>query len=267
MVNGFWGGLNRHLIFWAAWTFTVGGAIASLWVAKEYAWIGALVALTGLIGLTVFAYQKHCDLVDAERGHKLDLDRLSNELRVAESRAAQAERKLAEVPADILIRLQGTIHAFAHRELSGLLVDYSGYVSRMQAFVRACPKPVTLKAFVKRDEGLYAVAGLSSVAIKCLQKDDAFRLEFKDVNALRTASARVLVHQLDADKEQVWFRVDKSLGDEMADLDALASKQDVPAKGYFVRPVCDLDRYANLDPAGVADLVRTMVEELFRERN
>ena len=42
MAEGFWGGLNQHRLYWSGLLFTVGGAVASLWVSKEYGWVAAL---------------------------------------------------------------------------------------------------------------------------------------------------------------------------------------------------------------------------------
>ena len=107
---------------------------------------------------------------------------------------------------------------------------------------------------------------LSATGQQQLQQDDPFFLEFKDANALTTVRALLRVHQLEAGKELVWFRVVTFQGNEMAHIDALAEKQEVPGKGYSARPVCDLTQYANQNLGNTPAALRQLAAELAAER-
>jgi len=266
MTEGFWDGLYRHLIFWAGWVFTVGGAAASLWVGKEYAWIGALVLLTGVIALTAFAFQKHKDLKQAQEEHQAATSRLETELRALRERAEIAERRLNEVPANILVQLEATIRAHEFQALADVLGSHADYVARMTNLAGTVARPITLRTFVKRAGRLFVEAKLDPAALSQLRQDDPFRLEFKSPSGLVTPSALLHVHQLDPSKELVWFHVAYP-GGEMAQIDALAEKQEVPGKGYTARPLCDPSRYANLDLTGVAAIIRTLTDEIAQLRD
>ena len=189
MADGFVGGLYQHLLFWSGWVFTVGGAVASLWVGREYGWIGTLFAFVGLLALTGFAYQKHRQLRDAELRHRAEKDRLDTDIRAARAQAEQADRKLNQIPADILLRLEQVIRTHSFAELAGLLGDHAEYVERMLSLAQLMAKPIPLRTFAKRAGALYVEAKLSADALQYLRQDDPFLLEFKDPTALITQSA------------------------------------------------------------------------------
>lgn len=106
MPEGFLTGLHRNWFVWSGWLFTIGGTLFGFLAGGAYAWMGASVALAGLLAVTAFAYQLHGELREAESRHTIALNGLESELRAARDRTEQAERKLQEVPADILLRLQ-----------------------------------------------------------------------------------------------------------------------------------------------------------------
>lgn len=192
MTEGFWSGLTQHLLFWAGWVFTVGGAIVSLSLGREYAWIGALCIVVGFLSLTTFAYKKHRQHLEASRQHDVTHTQLQSDLQTSQLRAEHPE------------------HALQH-----------------------------------------------------LRQDDPFVLEFKDANSLLTRRAYLRVHQLEQRKEILWFKVlDSFTSDEMAHVDALAEKQDVPAKGYAARPICDANRYASLDVANMITVLRLLIQDM-----
>jgi hypothetical protein len=247
--------------------FTVGGAVAGLVVSKEYAWVGGLFLLTGLCALTAFAYQKHKDLLRAKKEHQAEKRRIEEDVRNERTRAENAERRLREVPSDILLRLEATIRAHAFAELAEVLGRHADYVARMTRLAEALTRPITLRTFVKRAGMLFVDAKLDPDPIGRLRQDDPFLLEFKNPGGLTTASALLQVHQLEAAKELVWFRVGPSSGEEIARVDALAEKQEVPAKGYTARPVCDPTRYAGANLDGAAPLIRDLTDEITRLRS
>lgn len=267
MREGFLTGLHRSCFASSGWLFTVAGTVFALAVSGAYAWIGALGAAAGLFALTAFAYQRHKELADAETRHAAEVDRLEKEAKTARQTAEQAERKLNEVPANLLLQLQTTIRSYAFAELAAALGKHVDYSARMVELTQAVTRPITLRTFVKRGDVLYVDAKLTSAAIDCLRLDDPFLLEFKNPGGLVTASAGLRVHQLDPAKELIWFRVVRYSGEEMEHIDALAEKQDVPGKGYTARPVSDTTRDAKWNLADMAAIVRALTDDLTRLRD
>jgi hypothetical protein len=189
MAEGFLGGLSRQLTFWSGWVFTVGGAGLSLGLGKEYAWIGVLCVVAGLIALMGFAYQKHRDLRQAQEAHRAITRQLEAEIRAARERAENAERRLNEIPADILLRLEATIQSNAFDQLAAALGKHADYVARMVEMARILTRPIALRTFVRRAGTLYVDARLDATAIGQLRQDDPYLLEFKNPSGLVTASA------------------------------------------------------------------------------
>jgi hypothetical protein len=62
----------------------------------------------------------------------------------------------------------------------------------------------------------------------------------------------------------VWFRVEGFVGPEMKHVEALAETQEVPAKGYTARPVCDVARYGGLELANLSTAIRALIVEAQR---
>jgi hypothetical protein len=264
--EGFFGGLNRHVVAVSGWIFTVGGAVASLWVGQEYFWITGLCLLVGLGALTVFAYEQWQLRLKAEVDHKANETQFELDLRTARDRAGQAEQKLNAIPADVLLELRATIQRYSLQDLAAFLGDYADYVARMKEFVNVVTRPIALRTFVKRAGELYVDAKLTAQAIGHLRQDDPFLLEFKSTAGLVTASAEIRVHQTDAGKELVWFRIAQRRGDELEQIDALAEKQEVAGKGYTTRPVCDVARYASVNMANAVPALQALIEEAMRLR-
>jgi hypothetical protein len=267
MKEGFWSGLIEHFLFWGGLVFTIGGTIASLAMGREFAWIGVLFVIAGLLAFFTFALQKHRHLLEAQQNHREEVSNLKEDINIAMHRAAEAERRLNAIPADLLKGLHETVRSHSFVEVARLLADYARYIKRMRKLVEAEEMPIRLKSFVKRDGILYAVAGLKKEFLAHLEDDDFFVLEFKDGNGLVTRSAHLFVHQRDPTKEVVWFRVDRFLGDEMAHVDALADKQDVPAKGYFARVDADLTQYANFGSVEIVELLRRLASDVARRQD
>ena len=288
MAESFIGGVNRHFVLWSGWLFTVGGAIASLIIGKEYWWIGGLVVGVGLLALMTYAYQKHQLAIGADERRKREVAAAEAKLRQELSRIKaehdtavldaskrldeaqqlqrDAERKLNEVPLAILLQIESAIRQHAFTELANMIGRYVRYVERMQSVVATQSKPINEKSFVKRGDVLYALVSLPAAVCELLADDDAFAIDYKDANGLVASSGKLSVHQVESTKELVWFEV-LPTSDELIRLSALAEKQVVPGKGYSVRPVCDLSRYSKLNLAGTADVFRTVVEEISSERH
>jgi hypothetical protein len=266
MTEGFFGGLNRQLIFWSGWVFTVGGAVASLTGSREYAWIAGLVVVVGLAALTVFAYQTHRERVAAEQRHAVEKERLEAEARDAGRRADEAGRRLTGVSADILARIEAIMEGHAFHSLAAVLIGHAEYIGRMVGLRQMLDRPIAVRTFVKRAGVLYAETKLGGDAVARIRHDDPFFLEFKDANALQTRSAFIRVHQFDVAKDIVWFRVEYAFSDEIDRIDALAEKQVVKANGYTARPACDPEAYAKLNWADVTAAIRRLIDDVAQNR-
>jgi hypothetical protein len=266
MTEGFLGGLNRQLIFWAGWVFTVGGAAISLGVGGQFAWIGALCVVTGLLALMTFAHQKHQELRQAQERQEAAKQQYETALRAAVERAEQAERKLNEVSREILLQLQATVEGQSFANQAALVAEFATYVKRMCAFEQASGRPLTLKVFVKRAGKLYTNAKLSADAMTPLREEDRFLMEFKNPSGLFTPSAVLEVWQLEPVKETIWLRVTEYRSDELKSIEVLADRQEVQAKGYTARPLCDLALYTSLNLTDAEAAIRVLTGEFLQLR-
>jgi hypothetical protein len=268
MAEGFLGGLHRHLIFWSGWVFTVGGAVASLWIGKEYAWIGVLLFLAGLTALTAFAYQKHRDLQQAQQEHQARTSQWEADLRAARERAEQAERRLNEVPLDLVNRLQEMLASYTFEEAVRLLAEQAEFVARMQRFSQAVGRPLNLRIFIRQGGQLHAIAKAPSAALEHLRVGDRFRLLYRSASGLETMSAWVEVSQpVNLTQETAAFRFVRFLEEEMGHIDQLARSRDVRSMaGYSLVPDCDPGRYPDLDLSLIRQVLQRLALEIAQRR-
>jgi hypothetical protein len=268
MPESFFTGLHRSWFAWSGWLFTVGGTVYALAISEKYAWIGALIAMAGLLALTAFAYQRHQELRSVESAHAADRTRLEEELRTASERAEEAERKIDSVSAELVLRIQEFFSASSFQQCISYLISHAQYVGRMVEFVeQTASHPPSLRTFVNQSGKLYAIARVESAAIGPLKDGDPFVLTHKDSKGLITDSAQLLLHQRDQSAGTLWFRVEAYLSDEMAHLEALASKKDVAGlTGYSIRPVCAVQQYTGANLTNAVELVRRLAEEMAQKR-
>ena len=83
--------MGQRLLFWSGWFFTLFGVIVGLYLTKEYAWIGILLAVGfGLLPLGTHAWWVHKRLAEVEQRHQKELEesqqRHSEEVRGRRSR-------------------------------------------------------------------------------------------------------------------------------------------------------------------------------------
>jgi hypothetical protein len=203
--------LGKQMIVWSGWVFTVGGAIASLWIGNEFRWIGGLFLLTGILAVTGHSYAVYRE-VQTVRGER---DRLVEELRVA-------ERKLNEVPLTMLAELQAFIAAQSLGEMAARLIDHADYVFRMRQFEAGLNRRIELRSFVRQGGLFFAVAKVPPQALALLHREDRFIL-VRDVDGLKTDAALLEVNQRpDSNGETLHLRVIRELSEEITHLEALA---------------------------------------------
>ncbi len=247
--------LGRQLFVWSGWVFTVGGAAGGFVLGEGYSWIGWLAVLTGLLALTGHSYSTHrrCRDLEAENA------RATVQLR-------EAERKLNEVPLDILNRIRELVKPQSLAEAAAQLAAHADYVLRMRRFVAAAGD-VHLRTFSQRDGVVFATAKIPTEALSPLREKDVFIL-VRTADGLRTDCAVMAVHQTpDPAHGVVHFRLTQLLSDDVRAIETLAAAREVTGlTGYTLRPVCDAGWYAALDSTTIPEAITRLAEGLDRER-
>src|SRR5438874_1621055 len=118
MPEGFWEGWGQSLFNWKGFVFTVAGTLVALVLAREYWWVSVLIVVAVYLASGCYAYRKHRELLKTEERHRVELEVARLEARSASERVQEVERRLAEVPSDILNELQAVIRAHSHAELA-----------------------------------------------------------------------------------------------------------------------------------------------------
>ena len=256
MADRFWDGFGKQLIFWAAWVFTVGGAIGSFVLGQAYAWIGWLAVLAGVLALSGHAYSLHRRCRELELGN----DALTGQLR-------DAERKLNEVPLDLVNRIQQLVTPQSVTDVAGRLAVHADYVLRVRQFMAAVTGDIHLRTFSKRDDNLFAIAKVAEAALAHLRESDVFML-VRSAEGLRTDCAKMVVHQRpDPAHGVVIFRLVELLSDEVRALERLAAVREITGlTGYTLRPVCDSGWYGAVESATIPEAIKRLAEGLERER-
>ncbi len=244
--------------------FTVGGVIASLILVKEYTWLSGLILFCVFAAAHSFAWARHRQLVSAEAAHEAERGRLQGQAAEAAQRAAEAERKLAEAPLDILTKVQAAVEASSYADAAARLKRYADLVDRMRQFVSHLIKPLIVRTVTRQGDRLYFAAKAPRPALECLRPGDPFQLVRRGEGDLETPAANLTVHQPpDLKKEVVHFALESSLSDEVAALEALAAHGEIPGSRYGIRLVCDPSRYGNLRLADLPGAIDYLMADFF----
>ncbi len=181
-------------------------------------------------------------------------------------RLQEAERKLNEVPLELLARVQQLVNSASFTEVSRLLAGCAEIITRHKEFIAVESKPLTLRAFARSGDRLFAVAKVSPVAQEHLRVDDPFELVKKTGGGLEVQIARLVVHQPPNLKDEgVFFAILPPMPPELESIAALAAEGDVQGlKGYFIRPAYDASRYAAHDLSSVPAAVVLLIEDATR---
>jgi hypothetical protein len=268
MPEGFLAGLQRYWLLWSGWLFTVAGTVTGLAWGGAFAWIGAMVAASGLLALTGLALDRHKELQAAVARQKMKDQEHATELRKVQEQAEHAERRLNEIPADIVLRLQEMLAGNSFRQWVTYLLRHAKYVERMVGFFNITgSRPPSLRTFVNQGGNLYAVGRVDATAINSLKDGDPLILSHKDAKGLLTDSARLVVHQRNEAEGTVCFRIEAYLSDEMPHLDALAAKKDIAGlTGYSLRPTCVVQNYANVNLVNASNVIGLLADEIALSR-
>ena len=140
MADSFGSVMGQRLLFWSGWFFTVFGVIVGLYLSKEYAWIGILIAVGGLLPLGTHAAWVHKRLGEAEQRHQKELEEYRQLFRDEVRRREAAEQQLAGVPVEALSRLATLVSEGVVNELVGLLRQQADLVSRLRLFLTSLAK-------------------------------------------------------------------------------------------------------------------------------
>ena len=255
MADRFWEVLGKQLFVWSGWVFTVGGAIGSFVLGDAYAWIGWLAVLAGVLALT---------------GHSYSLHRRCRELQVGNDdltvRLREAERKLNEVPLDLVNRIRELITPQSLNDVAARLAAHGDYVLRMRRFVLVSGD-IHLRTFVKRDKAIFAVAKIAATALAHLREKDVFIL-VRNADGLQTDCALIVVHQTpDPAHGTVHFRLVELFSEEARANEHLATAGGASGlMGYSLRPVCDPGWYGTLESATIPEAIKQLAEGIERER-
>jgi hypothetical protein len=256
MADSFFDTLGKHLFIWSGWVFTVGGAVGSFVLGQANAWIGWLAICTGVLALTGHAFALHRRCRELEEATEKQTARLQ-----------EAERKLNEVPLDLVNRIRELIAPQSAADVAAQLAAHADFVVRVQQFIAATSGDIHLRTFIKRDDRLFAIAKVATAALVHLRDDDAFVL-VRSAEGLRTDCALMVVHQKpDPAHGVVYFRLVEILSDEVRALEKLAAEREVTGlTGYTLRPACDHGWYGPLESATISDAIKRLAEGLERER-
>ena len=253
--DGFVRGMGLALFNWWGFTFTVGGTILALWFAKEHWWISLLVVVANAGACGWFAYTKHKGEMIAKT------DRDGTLLRLQE-----AERKLNEVPLELLTQISQIVASVSLMDLARILSKSAAMVDRHRQFVAVKGKPLPLRRFVWQGDRLFAIAKADAAALEHLRIGDPFLLQKKASSGLEVVVARLVVHQPpDLVKEVVHFAVTTPIPPDLEAIAALAAERDVKGvTDYSVRPAYDLSRYHTLDLASLPEAIGLLIEDATR---
>ena len=253
--DGFIQGLGSALFNWWGFIFTVGGTILSLWFAREHWWICLLIVGANAIACGSFAYTKQKGEVIAKARHEDALVRLQ-----------EAERKLNEVPLELLTRVRQIVASVSLVDVARILSSSAALVTRHRQFVAVEAKPLTLRTFARQGDRLFAVAKAARAALENLRVDDPFLLQKKSSSGVEVVVARLAVHQPpDLVKEVAYFAVLPPIPSELEAIAALAVERNVKGvTDYSVRPAYDITRYRDLDLTPVPEAIDLLIEDAVR---
>jgi hypothetical protein len=262
--KGFMREYGRYLWDVGAWVFTVGGAIAALLLANDHFWYSILIFASITLSCLLFAFSRHRKLDKAQEAHQAERQRLLAEKDTAVQRLQDAERRLNEVPLDILTKIQTLVATSAYRVIADLLKRHAEIIVRMRSFDDALQKkPLNLRRFTNQADILHVIAKGAGEALQHLREGDAFLLVRIGADGLATDAAVLTVSQQpDLKREVAYFAIARYITDEMGHIKALAAVHDIEGiKGYTIRLPFDVARYDGLDIAHFTTVIdRFMVD-------
>jgi hypothetical protein len=268
MAESFWAVMGQRLLYWSGWFFTVSGVILGLYLSKEYAWIGILIAICALIPLATHSWWVHKRIEDARKRHEAELGEVRQHHRDEITRREHAEQRLAEVPAVALERLAALVTEGAVRELIDLLARQADLIGRLRLFVAAQTKPLKVRSFERLHGELYAVARGVAGAITHLRVGDPFILFRRNDSGVEIESARLAVHQpIEPDTDVVFMRVVVAITDDITHLTGLAGDRPVEGlKGYHLDLGFELKKLPELDYSKVAEAIPHLATGILKVR-
>ena len=248
--------LGKQLFVWSGWVFKVGGAIGSFVLGQGFAWIGWLAVLTGVFALTAHSYAMHRRCGELEKANT----RRDEQLR-------EAERKLNEIPLDLVTRIQEIIAPQSITAIAVQLATHADYVLRMRQFM-AVDREIHLRTFTARDKVIFAVAKIAETAFRYLREKDLFVL-LRSAEGLQTECALMVVHQTpDPTHGTIHFRLVNLITEEARAIEHLATAGGASGlMGYTLRPVCDTGWYSQIESATIPEAIKRFGEGLERERS
>jgi hypothetical protein len=249
--------MGQRLLFWSGWIFTVFGVIVSLVLVKEFAWIGALMAVAGLIPLGSHSWWVHQRLQEADRRHHDELEAARQRNTDEVKRREQAEQRLALIPAEALARLAELVSEGKMNELIASMQRKAEWLSRARQYQKTLNKPLRVRTFQYIQAELYVIASGIGEAVLNLRPGDPFILRRQSEAGIVVESARLIVNQpVEAGKDRVHFRAVEMLADDMIHLAGLAGDQAVEGiKGFSIAIDANMETTPQIDFASVAEAI------------
>lgn len=269
----FLGKLGPYLIGWWGFVFTVGGTIGGLVLAREWWWISVLIVLANAGGCFVFAYKAYRSEAQAKADHAAHLAKLvdehSSEMKQlqlikqeAEYRREEAERRVNEVPLDIVTKLQSIVQAVSYSDLGRALSACAEIIERHKHFLAAASKPLSLQTLTRIGDRLFALVKAPVDALALLRVDDPFVL-VKRADGVELEVVSLLVHQPpDTKKEVAYFAIVPPIPPELETMADLLAKGEVSRiQRYSIRPAYSIAKYTNVELSAVPQAIALLVQE------
>ena len=211
--------------------------------------LSLLIVIANALACGCYSYEKYRGEAKAKADHELERTRLLDEQQVAALRLQDADRKLNEVPLDLIMQVRQIVISASLTDLARVLIDAAALVARQRQLKIALDgKPLSLRTFSRPGDQLFVLVKTSAAALEHFHVDDPFRLLKKLGSGVEVKVATLAVHQLpDMKKEVAYFVVIAPTPSELEPMLAQAGQGDVEIKGYRVELAYDISRYNNLD--------------------
>ena len=180
-------------------------------------------------------------------------------------RLQDAERRLNEVPLDILAKVQSLVETSAYKAIPDQLKRHAEIIVRMRSFDNALQKkPLNLRTFTNQADTLHVIARGTGEALQHLREGDPFLLIKTGAEGLATDAAVLTVSQPpNIEKQVAYFAIRRYITDEMGRIQALAAVHDIEGmKGYTIRLPFDVSRYEGLDLSHFASVIDRLMADI-----
>jgi hypothetical protein len=253
VLKGFEKVLGQYLSSSWGFVFTVAGTIVGLVLAGQHWWIAVLIVVANALACGCFAYVKHLGEAKARDEQKTTALKLD-----------EAERKLNEVPLELLAQVNELVNSDSFAAFARLLAESVDVIARHKQFFQLVGKPLAITTFAKPDDHLFVLAKASAEALQQLRVGDTFLLVKKTPSGVEITVANLAVHQQpDLKKEVAYLVVLGPIPPALEPMVGLANQGDMARiRGYSVRPAYDVSRYEEIDLVSVSEAIALLIGDI-----